>query len=243
MQRAIRVVSVERGYDPRQFTLLAFGGGGPLHACALARSLEIPYVLVPMLPGALSALGILLADAVWDLSRTVMLPEGAIANLEDRFLELENACFAEHASQERALIERSLDIRYRGQGYELNVPHTANTLEAFHVKHEHRYGFADRSRQIEIVNLRLRVSRPADGFVFPEREPRDGDGSQAACGEQQAYFDGKWHTAAIYNRDLLHPGDTLRGPALVAEYTSTIVVLPGCRVSVDRWSNLLIQIG
>jgi N-methylhydantoinase A len=242
MQRAIRVVSVERGHDPRQFALLAFGGGGPLHACALARSLEIPFVLVPMMPGALSALGILLADSVRDISRTVMLSQDAMHDLDERFLELENTCSASQPLSPDMLIERSLDIRYRGQGYELNVPHCADTLEAFHLKHEQRYGFADRKRPFEIVNMRLRLRRPAPEFTFPERPPRDGDGRQAVCGEQQVYFDGKWRTTTLYNRDLLHPGDAIQGPALIAEYTSTTVVPPDCDLSVDRWSNLLIQV-
>lgn len=242
MQRAIRVVSVERGHDPRHFALLAFGGGGPLHACALARSLEIPHVLVPMLPGALSALGILLADSVRDVSRTVMLPQQALGNLDERFLELEHTCSPSQVPESGVMIERSLDMRYSGQGYELNVPHSAATLEAFHMKHEQRYGFADRNRPIEIVNLRLRISEQAAHFAFPEREPRDGNGSQAACGEQQVYFDGNWLITTIFNRDLLEPGDSILGPALIAEYTSTTAVPPGCRLWVDRWSNLLIQV-
>jgi N-methylhydantoinase A len=242
MQRAVRVVSVERGHDPRRFALLAFGGGGPLHACALARALEIPHVLVPILPGALSALGILLADAVWDISRTVMLPQAAIGNLDEQFLELENTCSTSQTTAPGALIERSVDIRYRGQGYELNVPHSADTLETFHLKHEQRYGFADRNRPVELVNLRVRFRQRATEITFPERPPREGDGGQAVCGAQQVYFDGKWHTTTLYNRDLLYPGDTIQGPALIAEYTSTTVVPPSCRLSVDRWSNLLIQV-
>jgi N-methylhydantoinase A len=242
MQRAIRVVSIERGHDPRQFALVAFGGGGPLHACALARSLEMPYVLVPILPGALSALGILLADSVRDISRTVMLSQKSIGNLEERFAELESTCSTEQFSAQGMLIERSLDIRYRGQGYELNVPHSADTLEAFHLKHAQHYGFGDRNRQVEIVNLRVRLRDRATEFSFPERATRDGDGSQAVCGEQQVYFEGTWHTAVIYDRDLLHPGDTIQAPALIAEYTSTTVVPPGCRLSVDRWNNLLIHV-
>jgi N-methylhydantoinase A len=242
MQRAIRVVSIERGHDPRRFTLVAFGGGGPLHACALARSLEIPKVLVPLLPGALSALGILLADSVSDISRTVMLPQESLGNIEKSFRELESTCSVEQSSAQDLLIERSLDIRYRGQGYELNVPYSADTLEAFHLKHEQRYGFADRNRQVEIVNLRIRFRNQASEFIFPERDPRSGDGSQAVCGKQNVYFDGSWQETSIYDRDLLHPGDLIAGPALIAEYTSTTVVAPGCTLNVDRWSNLLIQV-
>jgi N-methylhydantoinase A len=242
MQRAIRIVSIERGHDPRQFTLFAFGGGGPLHACALARSLEIPQVFIPMLPGALSALGILLADSVSDISRTVMLSESALDTLDDRFLDLECACVAQRISSNPVIVERSLDIRYRGQGYEINVPHSAETIETFHLKHEQRYGFAERKRPIEIVNLRLRLRKPHDEIAFPEQTPHDGDGAQAACGEQQVYFDSGWHRTSIYNRDLLHPGDRINGPALIAEYTSTTVVPPNCTLGVDSWNNLLIRV-
>ncbi|HTV08082.1 MAG TPA: hydantoinase/oxoprolinase family protein [Candidatus Aquilonibacter sp.] len=242
MQRAIRIVSVERGHDPRQFTLVAFGGGGPLHACALARLLDMPRVLVPVLPGALSALGILLADSVSDVSRTVMLPQAATGDLEERFRDMEETCCPGKSSCSNVLLERSFDLRYRGEGYELNVPYCADTLEAFHVKHEQRYGFADRDRDIEIVNLRLRLRKCSEEFTFPQREPREGNGSQAMSGEQQVYFDGAWQRTNIYNRDRLHPGDTIRGPALIAEYTSTTVLPPDCILTVDRWSNLLIEV-
>src|SRR5580658_2778845 len=116
MEKAMRVISVERGYDPKQFALVAFGGGGPLHACALARALRIPTVVVPAMPGALSAVGILLADTVRDTSRTVMLPGEAINRLDEHFAKLEERGAAEFVGVD-AIAERSLDLRYRGQGY------------------------------------------------------------------------------------------------------------------------------
>ena len=123
MEKAIRVISVERGHDPRQFTLVAFGGGGPLHACSLARALRIPTVLVPAMPGALSAIGILLADAVRDYSRTVMLPGDAIDTLGDSFAELEQRGVADFAAEGlQGAAQCTVDVRYRRQGYELNVP-------------------------------------------------------------------------------------------------------------------------
>src|SRR5271166_4023607 len=118
MEKAIRVISVERGYDARQFTLLAFGGGGPLHACSLARSLRIPRVLIPAMPGALSAVGILLADSVRDYSRTVMLPGNALEGLGRCFKELEERGRAEFAAEGlEGAVERSIDVRYARQGY------------------------------------------------------------------------------------------------------------------------------
>src|SRR5882762_1158998 len=131
MAKAIRVISVERGYDPRDFTLVAFGGGGPLHACSLAHTLRVPRVLVPALPGALSAVGNLLADSVRDFSRTVMLP--LHADLEDLFLELEARGRAEFEAEGlEGESFRSVDLRYTGQGYELNIPYGAGMADAFH---------------------------------------------------------------------------------------------------------------
>src|SRR6202453_372471 len=161
MEKAIRVISIEWGHDPRQFTLVAFGGGGPLHACSLARALRISAVLVPAMPGALSAVGILLADAVRDYSRTVMLPGDAIENIEHHFAELEQSGIAEFTAEGmQGVAQRTLDIRYRRQGYELNVPFDERSplqaIEAFHRLHQQRYGFCDVGKPAEIVNLRLR---------------------------------------------------------------------------------------
>src|ERR1700722_14514759 len=173
MEKAIRVISVERGHDPRQFTLVAFGGGGPLHACSLARALRIPRVLVPAMPGALSAVGILLADAVRDYSRTVMLPGDAMEGIGDSFTELE-----------QGVALRTVDVRYRRQGYELNVPYDtqapASAVEAFHQQHQQRYGFCDVKRSVEIVNLRLRMIAAGDPYSPAHWESVPGDGN-AAC--------------------------------------------------------------
>jgi N-methylhydantoinase A len=242
MERAIRVVSVERGHDPRRFTLLAFGGGGPLHACALARSLHIPKVLVPAMPGALSAMGILLADGIRDLSRTVMLPGEALNDLTEQFRELEERLIGEFASTHDVLVERSVDLRYQGQGYELNVPYDERAEETFHLQHAQHYGFADRIRPIEIVHVRVRLRVPTKAFEVAERDPRPGDGLQAVCGERSAYFEGAWQKTKIYSRELLYPGDRIEAPALIAEYSSTTVVSPGCHLEVDRFGNLLIDI-
>jgi N-methylhydantoinase A len=139
-------------------------------------------------------------------------------------------------------VERSVDLRYKGQGYELNVPYGSETTETFHLRHDQHFGFADRSRPLEIVNIRVRVRLPAESFKFPERVPRPGDGSQAFCRTSQIYFDGAWMAAGTYSRDLLHPGDTLHGPALIGEYTSTTVLPPGCSLEVDCRGNLLITV-
>ncbi len=242
MERAIRYVSVERGLDPREFVLVAFGGGGPVHACALARSLQIPKVLIPAVPGALSALGILLADATRELSRTVMLPGEMLPSLGERFDTLETEARQEFSVDDLLVVERSVDLRYKGQGYELNVPYSSESAETFHLRHEQHFGFADRTRQLEVANVRVRVRLPAEFFQFPERAVNPGNGSRAFCRESKIYFDGEWMAAATYSRDMLQPGDTLHGPALIGEYTSTTVLLPGCSLEVDRRGNLLITV-
>ena len=240
MERAIRYVSVERGHDPREFTLLAFGGGGPVHACALARSLQIPKVLIPAAPGALSAIGILLADSTRERSRTVMLPGELLESLDKHFDSLEAEARAEFAPEWTAIAERSVDLRYKGQGYELNVSYSSEAAEAFHLQHEQHFGFSNRNGRLEIVNVRVRVRLPTEPYTFAEAAPVPGDGSQAFCVTNQIYFNGAWLSASIYNRDLLRSGDSIQGPALIGEYTSTTVLPPGCSLEVDPRGNLLI---
>jgi N-methylhydantoinase A len=240
MERAIRVISVERGHDPRRFTLVAFGGGGPVHACAVARALRVPRVLVPAMPGALSAVGILLADAVRDYSRTVMLPGERMGELEHEFAALEAAGVPEMGAGH--VMERSVDVRYRGQGYELNVACDAASADRFHAMHELRYGFANRERALEIVNVRLRVRVPAERYAPAAEETVAGDGAQALRGERAVYFDGAWVQARVYDRERLRPGDAIAGPALVAEYTSVTVLPPDARLAVDGLRNLVIDV-
>ncbi|HEY1577001.1 MAG TPA: hydantoinase/oxoprolinase family protein, partial [Terracidiphilus sp.] len=232
MERAIRYVSVEHGYDPREFVLVAFGGGGPVHACALARSLRIPKVLIPAMPGALSAFGILSADVTRERSRTVMLPGDMLHDLEEHFESLTTEARAELSAESSLIVERSVDVRYKGQGYELNVPYSFESEEAFHVQHERHFGFADRDRQLEIVNLRVRLRLQTESYRFAETIPQSGDGSQALCGKCQIYFNGEWTEGATYDRSLLHPGDRFQGPALIGEYTSTTLLPPACSLEI-----------
>ncbi len=164
MEKAIRVVSIERGRDPRDYALVAFGGAGGLHACALAEALSIPHVIVPALPGALSALGILVSDVVKDYSRTVLwrvsgkLPA---AQLNREFSALQKQAakdFQNEAWQGRVHYQQTIDLRYRGQGYELNLPYTNDLLKKFEQDHHRRYGYAHPTREAELVTLRLRAS-------------------------------------------------------------------------------------
>ena len=241
MEKAIRVISVERGYDPRDFTLVAFGGGGPLHACSLAHALQVPRVLVPALPGALSAVGILLADTMREYSRTVMMP--ADAETEAAFEALEVQGIAEFASEGiSGQSLRSVDLRYQGQGYELNIPHGPGMTSAFHALHKRRYGFSNEDRPIEIVNVRVRMIAPAEPFRAPNQAVHEGDGSHALVGARPVYFHGQAVETRLYERDLLHAGDTFAGPAIVSEYSSATLLPPGDVLRVDTLGNLIIEV-
>jgi N-methylhydantoinase A len=261
MEKAIRVVSIERGRDPRDFALVAFGGAGGLHACALAESLSIPRVIVPALPGALSALGILVSDVVKDYSRTVLwrvsgkLPA---AQLDDEFSALEERAmeeFKKEAWPGRVDYQRSVDIRYRGQGYELNLPFTKKLLADFHQEHHRRYGYAHPNRGVEFVTLRLRAvvkSSRSEPEITHVGAAHVGTGAFARPGRAKlgslstpkapVLFDGKRLATSIYSRDALKPGRSYSGPAIITEYSATTVVPPKKRFHVDNAANLLISL-
>ena len=257
MEKAIRVVSIERGRDPRDFALVAFGGAGGLHACALAESLSIPRVIVPALPGALSALGILVSDVVKDYSRTVLwrvsgkLP---LARLDREFSTLQNQAakdLHEEAWQGRVCYQRNVDIRYRGQGYELNLPFTRNLSEEFEREHQRRYGYAHAGRELELVTLRLRATvKSPTGYLGNMDHAWAGTLARvrrATPGSLSTFtgpvvFDGKKLPTKIYSRETLSPTRSYSGPAIVTEYSATTVIPPGKRFYVDHKGNLLIAV-
>jgi N-methylhydantoinase A len=241
MEKAIRVISVERGYDPRDFVLVAFGGGGPLHACSLAHALRIPRVLIPLLPGALSAVGILLADTMRDFSRTVMLP--GTADPEEVFLSLEERARSEFLAEGlEGEISRSVDLRYQGQGYELSIPYQDDMLRTFHQLHRQRYGFANDQRAVEIVNVRVRIIAKAEPFRPAVCAMKQGKGQQALITARPVFFAGKRFDTPIYSREKLCPGDTLTGPAIISEYSSATILPPGDLLRVDALENLIIEV-
>jgi N-methylhydantoinase A len=257
MEKAIRVVSIERGRDPRQFALVAFGGAGGLHACALAEALSIPHVIVPALPGALSALGILASDVVKDYSRTILWRiERKIpyAKLVKEFAALEavgNKEFKDENWQGRPAFRRTVDLRYRGQGYELNIPLTTNLRKDFEEEHHRRYGYTHPTREIELVTLRLRATlrtksnRGGADAAYPERNRRHRPrAKRGVFSEPEALvmFEKKKLNTKLYAREELIPGKKYQGPAVVTEYSATTVIPPASRFHVDRAANLLISI-
>lgn len=248
MERAIRVISVERGHDPRDFTLVAFGGAGGLHACELAGALGIPQVLVPKFPGALSALGILLSDVVKDYSRTLLLPAGKAvgSRLEQEFRRLEAAARADLKREgfppPLHRLHRQLDLRYRGQAYELTLPYRRDFPAAFHRAHARRYGYADPARPVEVVNVRLRAVGLTEKPGL-ERVRSSGRRPPSAAWRRRAlvYFEGRRFSTDFYRRERLRPGNRLRGPAVMAEYSATTVLPPGWAATVDAYENLLLR--
>jgi N-methylhydantoinase A len=251
MEKAVRVVSIERGHDPRQFSLVAFGGAGAMHACELAQALRIPRVIVPAYPGALSALGILISDVVKDHSRTVLLRVPASGNaksfpakkLEGIFAELQREVAAELKKEQwqgKALYEASCDMRYRGQGYELNLPYGPGLLQRFHVEHKRRYGYSSPEREIEIVTLRVR-GRVASPEKLDRMKIQAGEGRLRPA-TASIYFGGKRHKAQILPRELLSRGKKYRGPTIITEYSATTVVPPGFSFQADKADSLLVEV-
>jgi N-methylhydantoinase A len=253
MERALRVVSIERGYDPREFALVAFGGAGGLHACELAEALAIPTVIIPARPGALSAFGILVSDVVKDFSRTLLWRFGRRlphVELQKEFRKLEATAKKEFAAerwQGAPHYERSLDLRYRGQGYELNVPAGGDVAARFHEEHQRRYGYHHAGRELELVTLRLRARlrtpQPKLGEQQTKRNQRTVVASRTSPVERApVFFHEKPTLTPVFEREALLPDHIIRGPAIVTEYSATTVIPPGKTFRVDRAGSLLIAI-
>lgn len=240
MESALRRVSVERGHDPRTFTLLAFGGAGPLHACALADALGIRRVLIPSAPGALSALGILDADMRREFSRTVMLAPSA-PQIAQVYRALESEARTAFSSEgARAIITRSADLRYHGQGFELRVDWSANAVARFHRLHGQSYGYADPTRAVEIVTLRVQAIVRSRKPRLTRATPRKPDPRQAALSTHRIIEEGRWRSALLYDRPKLHPGNRIIGPAVITELSATTYLPTGWIAAVDPLSNLLL---
>ena len=227
MERAIRAVSIERGHDPRDFALVAFGGCGGLHACEIAAELGIGTVIVPQDAGALSALGMLMAHEVRDYAAGVL----GGGKIEQALAALERRARRESPG---AKIARSADLRYRGQSYELTVPWSSRVEAAFHREHARLYGYATPQREIEIVTVRVRARRKIAAPALP-REPRE-----AGAPEMRSVWIGSgWQKIPVWKRSQL-PARPKAGPALVLDYGSTTLIPPGWRYRRDPAGNLII---
>lgn len=248
MERALRRISVERGYDSRDFALLPFGGAGGLHAVDLAQALRIPRIIAPTSAGALSALGVVAADVVKDQSRTVLLEvkPGIEQELESVFQKMERTAREtlrrEGFASGRQRHQRTLAARYKGQSFELEIKHAKGDLaKGFHRAHQARYGYAQKENVVEIVSARLR----SIGVVNKFREKPFAASRQKGLAKPRAFvsahFDGKKCRVGIYNRDNLLAGMKLQAPCIVTEYSATTLIPIGAAASVDRFGNLIIE--
>ena len=256
MERAIRTISLERGYDPRLFTLVPFGGAGPMHACELAQELGIPRVMVPPRPGILSALGVAIADIVKDYSRTVMLRGVDLdrTRVEEEFQGMEgqarNEMAGEGIAPEDMVARRFLDVRYVGQSFELTVEYPSHRPQldlakligtSFYKAHLRRFGYADRNEPVEVVNLRLKLDVPMKKPNAEEQVAGQMSPATALIGETEVIFQQGALVSAVYQREQLLCGNRLTGPALVIQMDSTTVVPPSWVGVVDSFGNLLLE--
>ena len=242
MVRALRVISVERGLDPRDFALLAFGGAGGMHACTLAEELGMSTVLVPRAGGVLSALGLAISDLRRDYVRPYLadLAEVKAAEIKGSFEEMEGAAAKD---LEGPQYTRRADLRYRGQSFELTVeaerPLEVEKLEErFHAAHEQRYGYRMEDEPVELVNLRLIATVAVDK---PQLEEPTSQEDTAESGRREANFDGEWIEVPILDRELMGRGSEVEGPAIVEFKESTCVVKPGWRGVVDGVGTLVLE--
>jgi N-methylhydantoinase A len=261
MARAIRVVSVQRGYDPRAYALVPFGGAGPLHASRLARELGMRTMVVPEIPGAQSALGLLMTDVKTDFMRTQIIVvdattaesidavfDGLTASAEDWFV-------AEHVDDIGRTLRRRMDLRYRGQNFELSVElpdgHRlgADGIDAviglFHEAHERVYGYRSEDAAVEVVTFRLEAAGSAAHVEVRRDEVTDSDPAKALVQVRSTCFDpaAGYIDTPVYDRALLTPGDVITGPAIVEQMDTTTVLLPSDACRVDAYRNLIVEIG
>ena len=255
MANILRMVSVERGYDPRSFTLIAFGGAGPMHACALAEELEIPLIVVPVNPGLFSALGLLVSDVVHSYLRAVMrtVNRTSPSDLEAVFKELENEgrrnLEEDGFTLDKMVFLREFDARYIGQSYELTVQAPSivseetlrQVVDLFHKKHASIYGYAAKDEAVELVNVRLRavgmMAKPAlRSHAEKETEPPRG----SIIEKREVFFEDfdMYVESPVYVKEKLRSGNRIEGPAIVEQYDSTIVLYPKWIAKLDEFKNL-----
>ena len=257
MLGALRVVSVQRGIDPRDLVIVPFGGAGPVHGAELGRLAGIGTMLVPAMPGVLSALGFLLADIknVFTLTRVGLIEDldvayynREIAGLIDqaqRWLEREGVAPGDRE------VELAADLRYQGQAYELPIS-IANRLdrqgwedavERFHREHHQRYGFDQPFAKVEVVTLRTTAVGNLPKLRLSPATETDQDATSAQIGSKPVYFSGAFHDTLIYERSALRPGNRLAGPAIVTQADCTTVLAPGQSLRVDPFGNLVVATG
>jgi len=256
MAQALRFVSVERGLDPRDFVLVAFGGAGPLHAASVARELGVAGVLIPYSPGVLCAMGVLTKDMQMDFSRTRIVAEAAkdsVATVGTVYSELEQKAreeFKRCGGDAEVMLERTVDMRYTGQNHELSVEAPAGEIDAaalatmketFHRAHEQLYGYRSPEYAVEFVTYRVKGLRPIRKHDLARVPVTQRGGALAPTARRQVFFDAAVGFVAcpIYDRAQLVPGDQITGPAIIEQMDTTTVIPPAFSARVDAALNLL----
>jgi N-methylhydantoinase A len=256
MINALKLVSVRRGYDPREFTLVAFGGGGSMHAAALARELRVRRAVIPSAPAVFSAWGMLMADLRNDYIRTMVVRTDQIdpAELSNTFAEMEKQAIeeleTEKVREDHMAFQRFADMRYAGQEHTVKVPIPGGELteqdlpeidERFHQLHDHAYTFRLES-PVELVNFHLTALGQVEKPKITRLNRDEGRSVEEAYkGDRQVIFDAGFLTTPTYERDLLPVGAALAGPLIIEEPAATTVVFPGQRVGVDEYGFLHIE--
>ncbi|MBM9462292.1 hydantoinase/oxoprolinase family protein [Aeromicrobium sp. YIM 150415] len=261
MARAIRVVSVQRGYDPRDYALVPFGGAGPLHASRLARELRMRHIVVPEIPGAQSAMGLLMTDVKTDYMRTQIMPvsAGTASHLDEVFTGLARRADEwfdeEDVPAEGRRLVRRLELRYAGQNFELpvEVPEehdivvggVSQILDAFHAAHERVYGYRSPEAAVEVVTFRLEAHGVAPRVEMTRSEADGGGIAEAVVDTRETCFDPDrgYEPVTVYDRGRLGVGHRIVGPAIIEQMDTTTVLLPGDVCVVDELRNLVIEIG
>ncbi len=247
MERALRVISVERGHDPRDFSLFSFGGAGGLHAVELARHVGIPKVIISKFASTLSAFGMLASNVIRDYVKTIMLPgtiaQETIMNLfsplvDQGTTEIKN----EGIQSDQIEILCSLDIRYVGQSYELNLPYSEDFISDFYNAHKFSYGYSYADRAIEIVNLRVRAIGKVTTISLPVISTKENNNSPSPIEYRQVEMSEGSSTLAVFDYEQLTPGTVLAGPALIVSSDTTILINRNDIIKVDNYQNLLIDV-
>lgn len=253
MADAVRLVSIRRGLDPRDFALLAFGGAGALHGAEVARELGIPTVVVPPSPGVTSALGCLLVDIQHDLSTmyTAVASTADSDDLEQQFAALESTAAErlrhEGVAEADTELKRGISMRYQGQWRSLQVPMGSGrdalteAVRTFHEEHERQFAFRQDDNPVEIYQLHLKALGKTPKPAFTPAEA-DGSALPDPVERREVYFDGQWHDTPVYDRDALRPEMELAGPAIINQLDSTTVVPPNTTAVIDEWLNIRIHL-
>ncbi len=247
MERAIRVISVEQGYDPAGASLIAFGGAGPLHGCSVAQSLGIPEVIVPVHAGVFSAFGLLWADVVRDRTQTFIRRtpdiqwEEVEAELRKMQDQVKSDVLSQGVSEENLHYEWSIEMRYKGQSYELNIPWQTEIIEAFHQRHEVKYTFRHDDRIVEIVTLKVRGIGTVEKTDLPVFEMDGAEVNPADYASQALVYENDTYDVPIIQRDSLSAGHYGPGPCVIPEQTSTTFIPPGWKFSLDEYRNLRLE--